>query len=244
MGGAVGYCMVDFKEILVGIRHSYKRTIGWKPNKLYWRAVWWSYVALIMFVSIVYLVILLFLSGITVWFYAFGLVKVDEMVSLSLFFSYVIPGTFLFSTFVIIFFEPNRLSRDGKTDEEYEKYLNVRILQERDFMRKCNPVMALVYIVRCIIAGAIISPQIAVAAGLKIAVACWTLGAFIKGVFIYIHYYLRVLCFVDSAIGATIGYFYGDTVIGAIAGAIIGAANYELVSVRWLKIVPARSKTN
>ena len=30
-------------------------------------------------------------------------------------------------------------------------------------------------------------------------------------------------------------------IIGAIAGAVLGAINYELVSVRWLKLTPAKA---
>lgn len=53
-----------------------------------------------------------------------------------------------------------------------------------------------------------------------------------------IHSELRLLCGVDAALGAAIGYACGSAIIGAIAGCLVGIINYELVSKRWLKLVP------
>ncbi|MEN9614413.1 MAG: hypothetical protein RLZZ347_720 [Candidatus Parcubacteria bacterium] len=61
---------------------------------------------------------------------------------------------------------------------------------------------------------------------------------FAQGVFIHVHSDIRTICFVDSVIGATIGYFSGNALIGAVVGAILGVVNYRLVSVRWLKLCP------
>ncbi len=61
-----------------------------------------------------------------------------------------------------------------------------------------------------------------------------------KKVFIRVHSERRLICFVDSALGATIGYFYGNAFVGALAGGILGVANFWLISVRWLKLAPAR----
>lgn len=55
-----------------------------------------------------------------------------------------------------------------------------------------------------------------------------------------IHSEVRLLCAVDAAIGAGIGYFAGSALIGALAGAAIGVVNFELISKRWLKLVPQR----
>lgn len=53
-----------------------------------------------------------------------------------------------------------------------------------------------------------------------------------------IHSDLRLLCGLDAAIGAGIGYAFGNVLIGALAGGLIGLVNYELVSRRLLKLVP------
>ena len=68
-----------------------------------------------------------------------------------------------------------------------------------------------------------------------------TLGMFIAGVFVYVHSKRRTICFVDAALGAAIGYTFGSAIVGAVAGAVLGIINYEVISVRWLKLTPARA---
>lgn len=75
----------------------------------------------------------------------------------------------------------------------------------------------------------------------EIFLAMKAIFSFFKTIFVQIHSDERLLCFFDAGIGAGIGYFYHNALIGAIAGGILGAVNYELVSKRWLKLVPARS---
>ena len=60
-----------------------------------------------------------------------------------------------------------------------------------------------------------------------------------KTFFILVHSELRLLCGVDAAIGALVGFLIGSVVLGALAGGLLGLLNYELVSKRWLKCVPA-----
>lgn len=71
-----------------------------------------------------------------------------------------------------------------------------------------------------------------------ISIAKTIVCIFIPRAFLYIHSEMRLLCFTDSLIGASIGYFYGNPIIGAIAGALLGVLNYEILSVRVLKLVP------
>jgi hypothetical protein len=37
------------------------------------------------------------------------------------------------------------------------------------------------------------------------------------------------------------GFFLGSAVLGAVIGAVLGIVNYEIVSIRWLKLVPAKA---
>lgn len=55
-------------------------------------------------------------------------------------------------------------------------------------------------------------------------------------ILVLIHSELRVLCMVDAGIGATVGFFSGSVVIGALAGGILGVINFEIISKRLLKI--------
>lgn len=60
---------------------------------------------------------------------------------------------------------------------------------------------------------------------------------FTRSVVVFIHSDVRLLCGVDAAIGAGIGYFAGNALVGALAGGILGVANYYL-AVKLLKPVP------
>lgn len=51
-----------------------------------------------------------------------------------------------------------------------------------------------------------------------------------------IHSDLRLLCGIDAAIGAAIGYLTINPLLGATIGAIWGLLNYWLISVKWLKL--------
>jgi len=64
-------------------------------------------------------------------------------------------------------------------------------------------------------------------------------GAFFWILFKLIHSDLRLLCGIDAAIGAAIGYLSHNALIGALAGGALGVVNFELVSKRWLKLVRA-----
>lgn len=70
-------------------------------------------------------------------------------------------------------------------------------------------------------------------------------------VFVAIHSDFRLLCATDSFLGAVVGYCFErgfatehpfivscSVLIGGLVGALFGILNYELVSVRWLKLVP------
>lgn len=63
-------------------------------------------------------------------------------------------------------------------------------------------------------------------------------GRFSKKFFLIVHSEIHLLCLVDASIGAAIGYFSGNPLIGTLAGGILGFVNFELLSVRILKLVP------
>lgn len=69
------------------------------------------------------------------------------------------------------------------------------------------------------------------------------LGTLLWHLFKLIHSETRLLCGVDAAIGAAIGYYFGSPIIGALAGGLLGVINYEMVSKRWLKLAPASNNT-
>ena len=68
----------------------------------------------------------------------------------------------------------------------------------------------------------------------------FTTGCFSKHLFLLIHSDIRLLCGIDAAIGACVGYFAGSAIVGAVAGGVFGVINYELISKRALGIIPTR----
>ena len=75
-----------------------------------------------------------------------------------------------------------------------------------------------------------------------IAFVIYGLAMFTKYLFVEIHSKRRLLCMMDAALGVGLGYLvdYGlaGLVIGTIAGGLFGLLNFEVVSKRWLGIVP------
>ncbi|RJO59682.1 hypothetical protein C4546_01175 [Candidatus Parcubacteria bacterium] len=54
-----------------------------------------------------------------------------------------------------------------------------------------------------------------------------------------IHSDMRLLCGIDAALGALIGFYFENPVLGAVIGGLIGVLNYELISKRLLRLVTA-----
>lgn len=76
--------------------------------------------------------------------------------------------------------------------------------------------------------------------------ALYLLCRFGVQLFRIIHSDLRLLCALDASLCMLVGLLISTHFIGAVAGAVIGAfvglINYELVSKRWLKLVPVPVK--
>ncbi|HSI20479.1 MAG TPA: hypothetical protein VLA04_02070 [Verrucomicrobiae bacterium] len=66
-----------------------------------------------------------------------------------------------------------------------------------------------------------------------VAAFCWTF-------FKLIHSEFALLCGCDTALGVVAGYVLGNIWWGGAIGGCIALINYELVSKRWLKLVPAQ----
>lgn len=68
------------------------------------------------------------------------------------------------------------------------------------------------------------------------AAVCWSgrqlkiVGAAAKHAYTQAHDRLRTICFIGGSLGTVIGTYYGDPMIGLIAGGVIGAIEYELVA--------------
>jgi hypothetical protein len=86
------------------------------------------------------------------------------------------------------------------------------------------------------------APDFVISASRKLGLVALFVGiliaVFCSSAFMFIHSERRTTCFVAAAIGATIGYFANNAIVGAVAGGLIGLAQYQLIAVKWLKIKP------
>ncbi len=69
----------------------------------------------------------------------------------------------------------------------------------------------------------------------------------LRRIFILIHSTERIVCFTDTALGVAASYMFVSPTLTGIAsggfiGLVLGVANYEIISVRVLKLAPARAK--
>ncbi len=85
------------------------------------------------------------------------------------------------------------------------------------------------------------APKGAKVVGHYVALVFSLVGLIIAEVFRLIHSELRLLCAVDAGIGAAIGYFTGNPLIGAVAGGLLGVVNYEIITIRVMKLAGAKS---
>jgi len=67
---------------------------------------------------------------------------------------------------------------------------------------------------------------------------------FVVEFFCLIHSELRLLCAVDVALGTAVGYFFGNPLVGGVAGGVLGVVNYEIFTVRVMKLAGAKSLFN
>lgn len=65
-----------------------------------------------------------------------------------------------------------------------------------------------------------------------------TIAKFFKNLFILIHSDVRVICFIDACIGTALGFYFQSPIIGCLAGGVIGWFNYQIVSIKILKLSP------
>lgn len=71
-----------------------------------------------------------------------------------------------------------------------------------------------------------------------VGVGIWRFGI---ELFHLVHSELRLLCFIDAAIGAGVGYLTGNALLGAVVGGLWGVLNYEIITIRVLKLAGAKS---
>ncbi len=221
-GSLIGYVAVDFKHFCAGVGRAYRETLVWQPNRVYWMT--WGYGSLCVG-----------MIALTITFYSGGLLVLFDLYSgnwetLSFYGMVVVPVGTIYA--LVLGMSANR--SEARWFSKYPRTSALRQLvrvrnDARLSVQQFNPISTPITVA--------ISAYKAVArlisGTIRLAPVC---VRFTWRAFIYIHSQWRMICLVDAGIGALTGFVCGYAIIGALVGAALGILNYELVSVRWLKL--------
>lgn len=229
VGGLTAYCAVDFKQFLHGIAQAYTHVVAWKPNRSYWK---------LMGLSQVFTASLLFPPA-----FAFLLStnKVEEGRWTTSVAVWVVPS--IVSIAAGLFFGSMNGARMGlHNDDQYQTQLQDMIVFTKKAIRHGN-ILSLIWYALLGICWIIVQSVKRVPRGVGSAwvgtcLAVRKSGTFCVTAFRFVHSKRRTICLIAATAGAAIGYHFGSAVIGGIAGGLIGLIEHELVSVKWLKIMP------
>lgn len=216
IGGLIGYLTFEFKKVMAAALRAWERVFS-KSFFLKFFSIWKMTLALPLFavsffatlLSPIALICLLF-SGPLI------LVMIIAMTGATLL------TTFIASIVFVFLFWDEDYFKELKNDSDGVKSLSFTF----------SPFMVYFYwlpkgVIWCAVSLIRNLPAIVVA-----------ICSFFRYLFMEIHSDLRLLCGVDAAIGAAVGFSCGNALIGAVAGGIIGVLNYQIISIRVLKIVP------
>ena len=239
VGGFVGWCAVDFQQLLSGIQSTWHKTISWTPNGAYWKFV----LANMAF----------FYSVFAVW--VFGLISLAIILSSkgqevnptepsagkALFFALIVSsGLGAFATLIA------SLQGLGHKIDALREMSKVGL----SGAKWDNPISVICLIILYTISTlkwicTTLVPNLprwtldaAAAVSCVIATVACELWDFACTAFVFVHSNRRTICFIAATIGAVVGFCFGSALIGAVVGALLGAVQHELVAVRWLKLVP------
>ncbi len=226
VGALVGYFSYEFKKVKEAAPKAWNTAKGWKPNKKWWR----DFGSIILPVASIS-------STCIIGFLAFfaPLIALSEeaspMQSLKysiLAFSLMTFATMLIGILVEMLMDEKVRKKDSLFFKEYNPFRVYLWLLPKYI------VLGLIWLIRQVFHVTIHTPGFI----WKVIV---TFARFIKTLFIMIHSEIRLLCGIDAAIGAAIGFFAGSVIIGAVSGGLFGLLNYEILSKRILHLVPSRT---
>lgn len=221
VGGLVGYLAYGFDEVCRAVSLAWRETIEWHSNPVDWSN--WRKDFMSVFNFILNIAVGVCLSAI----FIYAVWGTHSQSNNLLFIKFV--GSFLFmggciGLFVAAFSASDSAWRAVGTCSPYPTSTNVFRFY-------------FLIVPRAIVKGV----WLAVTRGPGwIAKGVVVIARFLWQVFLLIHSEMLLLCGLDSAIGAAIGYWLGNAGIGALAGGVFGLINFEIVSKRWLKLIPAK----
>lgn len=234
-GGLVGYLSYEFKEVMAAVPRAWQKMVaGVKVVKANgWLFIRCSSALFAFFTSFAIPILLIFspfilsmVAGTTTSATTIGVAVFTPLISCPLFFSMF---------FSMLALDNPELAEKRLKELSWRRY-NLITVYGYHLWRWLG--IGLWWVVKRLPMAAV---EVVIGA-VAVVAAVVVLARFVKYLFILIHSELRLLCGCDAAIGAAIGYFAGNVIIGALAGAAVGVLNFELISKRLLKLVPVKTE--
>lgn len=230
IGGLVGYINYEFRKVITAISTAWHATTSWQPDNVFWCNFFKLWPATTVFMTTAAIGVVTPLM--------FGMIALDkEKPTIT---DLIVTGIGLAMS-IILYGAVFALSKldDVKKADSSEDYL----AQQRKWMFSVNPLRVYLWLLPKSIALAIGWALcgltwlfVKLFTRIPISIKFWR--TFLWHWFCEIHSEIRLLCGVDAAIGVAIGYFAGSVLTGGLAGALVGVLNFEVLSIRVLKLVP------
>ncbi|PIR06772.1 MAG: hypothetical protein COV55_02260 [Candidatus Komeilibacteria bacterium CG11_big_fil_rev_8_21_14_0_20_36_20] len=221
VGGLTGYLSYEFKAVIAAVPKAWNAA-SWRPSK----EVKWATVAFIcVYISIVSIVL-----GIAI---LNPIPKREVLIAKPDILLYSFLG--LMTSLVFLIGLTITLIEQPKLKNNITKSFQLIALY-------CNPISVATFLPLWCLYKFITHLPAMIAFIFKTgwSIIC-TLGRFIKFLFLLIHSDIRLLCGIDATIGSGIGYLTGNVLIGMVAGGVFGVLNYQIVSLKILKVVPVKN---
>lgn len=232
IGAFVAYLGYNIEEVIAAIPTAYRRTINWRPNHKFWTC--WRAAFMYMFNMGVTTVVGFGIIG-ALFYWRTGVhTSENNMLFLK------IEGVMLligvgFGTFMGLVSARSMALVDMKRDGELVNPLTCpNVFRFYFWMLPRGIVMGSAWLISNTPKGVMIVLKYG-------ALFLGLAKTFLIEFFRLIHSELRLLCAVDAALGTAIGYLTGNALIGAVAGGLLGVVNYEIITVRVMKLAGARS---
>ena len=237
VGGLVGYLTYEIKEVARALPVAWQKARGWQPDREWWQVYLKGVGIYIGSVFTLMTPPLLFLLWFSFGGFIEGRASSLEMITATagLVFLFLLMG---------IYFGLTLQTTSGTDIKSLQK-------EQAEFQKFANPFRIYFWFLpRWTLKGGwwllLSLLKLLEQSPRFVATALWVFiaSAIVVAKLAYfllkeVHSDIRMLCGVDAAIGTIIGYFAGSAVIGALAGGAWGALNFEILSIRVLKLVPA-----